>query len=89
MPDITDPAVRKEERIDAATLRVTRRSTFTDAIHTVDLPITHAEWQTYCSSSALIQDALPSLSNAQREFLMTGATQAEWDSVFAADEDEQ
>jgi hypothetical protein len=31
----------------------------------------------------LIQDAMPQLSAEEREFLMTGITPAEWDSVFA------
>jgi hypothetical protein len=32
------------------------------------------------SGGALIQVAMPNLSRAEREFLMTGATQEEWDT---------
>ena len=34
------------------------------------------------SNKTLIQNALPTLSDDQREFLMTGFTPAEWDEIF-------
>lgn len=89
MPGITDPAVATEERIDAYTLRVTRRSTFTRQVHTRDLVITAEEWERYQRGTALIQDALPSLTNPEREFLLTGTTQAEWEAAFAASDEEE
>lgn len=89
MGDITNPADREEVRIDDATLRVTRRSTFTGVVHTMDLPITADEWTAFASGRQLIQHALPNLSNPQREFLLTGTTQAEWDTAFAPDPDEE
>ena len=36
----------------------------------------------------LIQNALPYLTVAEREFLMTGLTQEEWDDIFGEDSDE-
>lgn len=89
MGDITDPTCRREERIDAGTLRVTRKSTFTQQIHTIDLPIAEAEWAEYRSGRALIQDALPALTNPQREFLMTGTTQEEWTTAFPPEADDE
>lgn len=86
MGDITDPACRREERIDAGTLRVTRKSSFTQQVHTIDLPITEAEWAEYLSGRSLIQDVLPALTNPQREFLMTGTTQEEWTAAFPPEE---
>ena len=35
-----------------------------------------------------IQNAAPHLSDADREFLMTGITVEEWDEAFPDDEDE-
>lgn len=89
MPGITDPAVANEERIDAYTLRVTRRSTFTRQVHTRDLVITGLEWERYQRGTDLIQDALPALTDPEREFLLTGTTQDEWDAAFATIDEEE
>ena len=48
---------------------------------TLDLPVTAEEiklWQ----MGELIQDAMPNLNEAQREFLMTGITESEWAEHF-------
>ena len=48
---------------------------------TLDLPVTAEEiklWQ----MGMLIQDAMPNLNEAQREFLMTGITESEWAEHF-------
>ena len=87
MPEITDPAYRREERVDAAILRVTRRSTFSGDVHTLDLPIDDAEWTRYEAGHDLIQDALPALTNPQREFLLTGTTQEEWLAAFPPEDE--
>ena len=87
MGDITDPAFRREERLDDATLRVTRKSTFTGIVHTIDLAITEAEWTAYLRGDQLIQDALPNLTNPEREFLLTGTTQAEWQEAFPPEDE--
>ena len=88
MPGITNPEFSREERLDADTLRVTRQSSFSDEVHTLDLRIDEAEWETFLAGRELIQDALPRLTNAEREFLLTGSTQGEWDAVFSGDDDE-
>ncbi len=90
MPDTTAVADRKEERLDADTLRATRRSTFTGRVNTLDLPIRADEWELYRNQpSMLIQDVFPSLSLGEREFLLTGTTQAEWDAAFPPEEEEE
>lgn len=42
----------------------------------------------YEKGTALIQDAFPELSESQREFILSGATDAEWDEYFGEPEDE-
>jgi len=37
-----------------------------------------AAWQ----NGVLIQDAMPELSASDREFIMSGITQEEWDGIF-------
>lgn len=88
MPDITDATCRREERLDADHLRVTRRSTFTGQVHTLVLSITQPEWARHQAGDQLIQDALPSLTNPEREFLLTGTTQEEWDAAFVDEEED-
>lgn len=56
-------------------------SRFTGKLNTMDLPVTFeqlARWQ----EGELIQNVMAHLTADQREFLMTGATPEEWDSVF-------
>lgn len=39
-------------------------------------------------AGVLVQDAFPTLSPSQREFLMTGVTDEEWNAEFPPDDDE-
>ncbi len=48
---------------------------------TREIPVTQAELDDWASGE-LIQNAMPSLSADDREFLMTGATPEEWDEMF-------
>ena len=89
MPAVTDPAFDREERLDHDRLRVTRKSTFTSCVHTLVLPITAAEWVRYREGRGLIQDLLPRLTDPEREFLLTGTTQAEWKAEFTPDDEEE
>lgn len=82
MPDITAIADRLEERVDTETLRIKRRSMLSGEVHTMDLCITAGEWASHLSGSLLVQDALPRLTDSEREFLLTGSTPAEWDAAF-------
>jgi len=45
-------------------------------------------WEAY-DEGALIQDAFPMLNAEQREFLMTGSTQAEWDAAFPEEDEDE
>ena len=58
---------------------------FTGIERTLDLDFTAeqlAEWK----NGALIQDAMPNLSAADREFVMTGVTDEEWSEEFGDEE---
>lgn len=71
-------------------MRITKTSVYTGITRTRELPITTEEirrWQ----SGELIQNVWPDLSDTQRLFLIDGATQQEWDSLWpdsAADSDD-
>lgn len=56
---------------------ITKTSIISGITRTLDVPVTHKEFYAW-QSGVLIQDAMPRLSDAEREFVMTGITQDEW-----------
>ena len=54
-------------------------------VHNRILEITEAQVYDW-ANGASIQDAMPSLSPGEREFLMTGITSEEWAEMFPEDE---
>jgi hypothetical protein len=68
-------------------MEITRKSPISGKINTVDLPITPAqiiEWQ----NGSRIQLVFPDLTPGQREFIMTGITDQEWEDMFGRGEEE-
>jgi hypothetical protein len=63
-------------------MNITRTSRLTGRTSVMDLKITQAQLNAWVDGM-LIQDAMPQLPPEHREFLMTGITPDEWDSVFA------
>lgn len=64
---------------------ITKKSMFTGKTHTLDLPVTEAQFNAW-KAGALVQQAFPNLTIAQREFLLTGTTQEEWDALYGAED---
>lgn len=69
-----------------AGMEITIESDFSRKRHTRILPISHKD---FCNGmwawnrdGKYIQDAFPTLSADDREFLMTGITPEEWDELF-------
>ena len=57
---------------------IKRKDPFTGQVNTLELKVTQAqldEWE----SGAFIQDVMPDLTPAQREFIMTGIWNSSWD----------
>jgi len=63
-------------------MKITRTSRLTGKTSVMYLDITKEQLFSWVDGQ-LIQDAMPQLSAEEREFLMTGITPAEWNSVFA------
>ena len=66
-------------------MKVSKRSPLTGVENTMDLDITEeqiAQWK----GGVLIQDAMPQLNDDEREFLITGYTPEDWESIFGDDE---
>ena len=67
-------------------MEITRVCPFTGNRNTLYIPnltpAMLAEWR----GGALIQEAMPSLSKEEREFLITGITPTMWAHIFGGDE---
>ncbi len=71
------------------TMRIARKSPFTGKVSQMTLPISEEEFNRRAAAwqnGTLIQDAFPMLDASQREFIKTGITPQEWDSMFGNDE---
>jgi len=65
---------------------ITRKSMISGVTRSLDIPITHSQIQNY-NEGTTIQRAFPQLSPSEREFMMTGATDEEWDDAFGGEEE--
>ena len=66
-------------------MKITKKSSLSGVEHTLDIDITEEQFQRVemrFFTQELIQNILPNVSLGEREFLMTGITQEEWDETF-------
>lgn len=68
-------------------MQITRTSIFTGITRTKELPITIHQWYEYVNG-VCAQDAFPQLSDSQREFILTGITDSEWDQYMSDEEED-
>lgn len=54
----------------------------------MDLNVTQEQLDQYESGDVLIQDVFPHLTPAEREFIMTGITEEEWNQFMAIIDDD-
>lgn len=66
---------------------INRKSPLTGQINTMDLPITNEQLARYKSGDGHVQDIFSNLNPTQREFIMTGYTQEDWDTIFGGIEE--
>ena len=60
---------------------ITNISMVTNTSRTIDVPITKEQLDRW-KNGELIQVAMPDLTAAQREFIMTGTSPKEWESLL-------
>ena len=66
---------------------IRRQSAWSGKVSEMDLPVTDEQMAEYNSGSPrLIQEIFPNLTPGEREFLMNGVTQAEWDEMWGPEE---
>lgn len=68
-------------------MQITRKSPFTGKLNTLDLDITEDQIVMY-KRGALIQVAFPNLTAPEREFILTGYTAEDWETIFGSEEEE-
>ena len=62
---------------------ITRKSTITGETRTLDLPVTELELRRHAEGE-LAQNVWPNLPPADREFIISGSTQEDWDLMNEA-----
>ncbi len=69
-------------------MKITKTSILTGKVHTMDLDITEEQLARFKRGEDLIQNIFPHLTPSEREFLLSGATDEEWNAAFGVDGDE-
>lgn len=67
---------------------VTRKSSITGVVHTKELNVTEEQFTAF-NNGALIQEAFPHLNAGDREFILSGITQEEWDEHMSFEENDE
>mgnify|MGYP004464750705 CR=1 FL=1 len=62
---------------------VVRRSPLTGKLNTMEIDITPAMYRAWLSGRYPIQQVLGHLTSDEREFLKTGLTPEDWDTIFS------
>ena len=81
------PHITRAHKLGDHQMVVVAISAATGVKHAMPLEITEAQVYDWVNG-ANIRDAMPQLSDEGREFLMTGITTVEWDSLFSDSEEE-
>lgn len=64
---------------------ITRKSPFSGKVNEMEIDVTHDQLDAW-DKGTCIQNAMPNLSANEREFIMTGITETEWDEAFPEEE---
>ena len=67
-------------------MEIIKTSMFSGVEHQMDLPITAAQFRRW-EEGELIQNVFPDLTHGQREYIMTGITEDEWQDYCDAMEE--
>jgi hypothetical protein len=64
---------------------IRRMSPVSEKINEMEIDVTEEQMNRWKSGAVLIQDAMPDLTEFEREFIMTGITKDEWTDLFLSD----
>lgn len=68
-------------------MKLTRTSPLTGITIERELPISERLYEMWQRKEILIQDAMPNVRPEDREWVMTGYTQEDWDTIFPPEEE--
>ena len=68
-------------------MKITRKSPISGNVNTLDLNITEEQVSDWMGGT-LVQDAFPQLTPSEREFIVTGILDSEWNDMFGEEVDE-
>lgn len=68
-------------------LRIKNKSILTSKTNEMNIDITVGQLTEWQNGEGLIQNIMPNISAAEREFIMNGITPEEWDAKFGEDEE--
>lgn len=66
-------------------LNITRKSPITGTVNTMTINATQDQLDRYNQGEDLIQNIFPHLTPSEREFIKTGITDEEWETMFGGD----
>jgi len=61
---------------------ITKKSTLTGKMNTMELDITNSQLKRYEEGNDLVQNIFPNINSDGREFLISGVTPTEWVNAF-------
>ena len=64
-------------------MKITKTSSLTKVEHIMEIDVTFAQLWQIDNRTDLVQNIVPHLTPAEREFLLTGITNEEWELAFA------
>jgi hypothetical protein len=62
-------------------MQITRKSLLSGVVRTLDLPVTQEQIDRFEKGEGLAEDIFPNLTLDQREFILTGITNEDWDET--------
>ena len=68
-------------------MQITRKSPLTGEVNTMEINVTAAQISAW-ENGELAQSAFPNASPSEREFIMSGYTDFDWDKMFVEFEDD-
>jgi len=75
--------------VEPKTMLIHLRSAFSGQINSMNLDVTEDQLVLWKVKNYLIQDAMPNLSDVEREFLITGMTEEEQIEFYSQFEEEE
>lgn len=63
-------------------MQITRKSIVSGKERTLDINITEDQLKRWENGEGLIQNIMPNITPDEREFILTGITNDEWDETF-------